>query len=225
MAFDGLASPMLSSAWHAGDRVRLARGLRLITRWVALGAAPLAFSLLSLRREALQLFGPSFAAAQLSLSILILSALINGVVGITPFVLLMSGRSRTFFVTNLGAALLNVTLNFVLIPRLGIVGAAISALSSVSALQAALAIEVRLLEGVHAFEWNLAKPFLAAAPLLALGPLLTATVASPVARIAVFVAVGLPTYVGLLFLLRPGEEERSALAAAWRRISSRLGLR
>jgi O-antigen/teichoic acid export membrane protein len=125
-------------------------------------------------------------------------------------VIVMSGRSRLFFWNNLGAALLNLGLSLALIPRHGVMGAAVASLASITALQGALAVQVFWLERVHPFGWPLAKPFLAAGIALAaeLGVRALVSGLPGVVRVAAMIAAGAVVYPAALLALRPGDEER-----------------
>ena len=73
-AFDGVAAPLLSESLHQQDRARLRHNLKLLTRWVALAAAPIAASLFTLRPELLSLFGPQHREAAGAMGLLLLGA-------------------------------------------------------------------------------------------------------------------------------------------------------
>jgi O-antigen/teichoic acid export membrane protein len=206
-AFDGVAAPMLAESLQAGDRPRLQYGLGLITRWVAVGAVPLAALLIALRPDLLRLFGPGYVDGVSVMLLLILGHLVTGVLGVTPHVLVMSGRSRLFLWNNLGAAALNVSMNLWLIPSMGVLGAGIAALVSASALQVALAVQVWLLERVHCFTRELVKSFIAGAAVLGAGVLLRELPIPTIARIAMTVVGGLVVYLGSWAILRPAAEE------------------
>jgi O-antigen/teichoic acid export membrane protein len=220
-AFDSVVTPMMSEAFFVRDRERLRYNLALMTRWVASASAPIAITLYALRPRLLALYGPGYANGATAMGLLILGHLINGVMGLTPYVIVMSGRSSLFFWDNLGAALLNLGLSLVLIPRHGVTGAAVASLTSVAALQGVLAGQAYWLERVHPFEWALAKPFLAAAAAFVVERLVVALPAPAVLGVVLTVVAGAFTYGAVLLALRPGEEERRFLLGLVRRLLPR----
>jgi O-antigen/teichoic acid export membrane protein len=222
-AFDSVVSPLMAESLHQRDRTRLRYNLALTTRWVASASAPIALTLLALRPELLALYGPHYGGGTAAMALLVLGHLVNGVLGLTPYVMVMSGRSRLFFWNNLGAALLNLGLSFALIPRHGVMGAAVASLASISALQGALALQVYLLERVHPFAWALAKPFAAAAVALAaeLGVRALVSGLPALARVAAMIAAGAVVYPLALLALRPGDEERRFVLGLVRRLAGR----
>jgi O-antigen/teichoic acid export membrane protein len=220
-AFDSIASPLISEALHSGDRDRLRYNLALMTRWVASAAAPIAFTLLALRPELLGLYGPGYHVGTTAITLLVLGHLVNGVMGLTPYVILMSGRSRLFLWDNLGAAALNLALSFVLIPRYGVTGGAIASTVSVVALQGALCVQGYVLERVHPFNWSIAKTFAAATIAFAAELGARAVPLPPLPRVALVIATGAVVYAAALIKIGPGEEERRFVLRLVARITGR----
>jgi O-antigen/teichoic acid export membrane protein len=204
-AFDSIACGMISEALHLRDRERLRRNLAMLTRFVSLIAAFAFVTLVALRRPLLGLYGPGFVAAATPFVLLAVKYVINSSMGLTPWVLLMAGRSRLMLFNNLGAAALSVALAFALIPRWGVLGAAAAGLISEIVLQIAYTAETIWLEQVHPF----------ALPLLRVG--VAALAAGGIewflrASIPLTIAGGVVAYLLTLVVLGLAEEERQALA-------------
>jgi O-antigen/teichoic acid export membrane protein len=223
-AFDSVAAPMMSEALHRGDRERLRYNLALMTRWVASASAPIALTLLALREPLLWLYGPAYVAGVSAMGLLVFGHLINGVLGLTGYVMVMAGRSGVFFWDNFIAALVNLGLSFALIPRYGVTGAAVASLISVAFLLGVIVYQAWRYERVHPFEWALGKPFLAAA--IAFGGELCVRLLPlpPRLRVALVVAAGLVVYPAALMALGPGEEERRFVVGLARRLLGRRDL-
>ncbi|HEX4405476.1 MAG TPA: polysaccharide biosynthesis C-terminal domain-containing protein, partial [Polyangia bacterium] len=220
-AFDSVAAPMMSEALARGDRERLRYNLALMTRWVASASAPIALTLLALRGPLLWLYGPAYASGVTAMGLLVCGHLINGVLGLTGYVIVMSGRSGLFFWDNLSAAVVNLVLSFLLIPRYGVTGAALASLISVGCVRGLVVVQVWRLERVHPFDRALAKPFIAAGCAF-LGELAVRAIpVAPKLRVALVVVAGLAIYPAVLLALRPGEEERRFVVGLVRRAFSR----
>jgi len=220
-AFDSVVTPMMSEAFFVRDRERLRYNLALMTRWVASASAPIAITLFALRPRLLSLYGPGYANGATAMGLLIVGHLINGVMGLTPYVIVMSGRSSLFFWDNLGAAALNLALSLLLIPRYGVTGAAVASLTSVAALQATLSLQAYVLERVHPFEWALAKPFVAAAAAFVVERIGIALPLPALVDVVLTIVAGAVTYGAVLLALRPGEEERRFVLGILRRLLPR----
>jgi O-antigen/teichoic acid export membrane protein len=206
--FDPIAAVAISECFRLGDRARLFYNVRLITRWVASAAAPIAATLIVLRRELLWLYGPTFGPASGAMVLMVGTHLSNSVLGIGAGLLPLAGRPGRFLIANLIAAGMNVALCLLLIPRFGLMGAAIASLASTLGLLLMLIGDTYRLERVHAFEPALAKPFVAAAGAAAIELGVRALPLPVVPRVAAVIAAGAVSYAALLFALRPGEEER-----------------
>ncbi len=207
-AFDGVASPVLSEAFATGDRARLRYNLALMTRWVLTAAAPMFALIVAMRPELLGLFGQHFKGGVAAFVLLSLSHLINAGLGLTPWVILMSGRSRLMFWNNLGSTTLSVALILLLAPRLGLAGAATATLVSVSAFQVACLVEAWHLERVHPFSRGLVKPLVAALGTLCVCAVLRSNARMGPLRAGLTIGLGVATYIGLLIALGLPPEER-----------------
>jgi O-antigen/teichoic acid export membrane protein len=207
-AFDSIAAPVLAEALEARDRERLRYNLALMTRWVTTAALPVAVTIVVLRRELLGLYGPAFVGGAGVMTVLAGAYLMVACLGLTPYVLSMSGRARAFLFSTALAVALNVTLGIALVPRFGPIGAAIAVLMGVTAYQVTLAALTWQTEHVHPFAAALVKPVLAAAAALAVELAAHALPIAPAARVAVVLAAGLVTYLVALLALGLAPEER-----------------
>jgi len=219
--FDPIIAPVIAESLQTRDRQRAHYNLALTTRWVIALAAPIAVTLIVLRVEVLGLYGPGFSAGAPALIILAGAHLVNGCLGLTPYVIAMSGRSRLFFLDNLGAALLNLGLGVFLVPRLGIIGAAIAAFASMAGVQLALTIQSWVLERIHPFAPAQLKPLAAGAVTAVAEWFVHATLAPGPARVVVVIAAGLIVYFTVLLALGLPAEERQFIGRVWGRLRGR----
>jgi O-antigen/teichoic acid export membrane protein len=203
-ALDSIACGMISEALSLGDRERLRKNLRMLTRFVSLLCAFVFVTLLSLRRELLALYGPEFVGAATAFVLLAVKHVVNASMGLTPWVLLMGGRARLMLWNNAGAAALAIALSFALIPRFGVLGAASAGLISEILLQLAYLAETIWLERVHPFALPLAGILCAASATAAVQWLLRGS-------IPLVIVGGLVTYFLMLLMFGLGDEERQAL--------------
>ena len=221
--FDHIVAPVIAEALHLKDRARVRYNLALVTRWVITASAPIAVTIIVLRAEILGLYGGAFVTGTKALVVLALGHFVTACLGLTPYVLVMAGRSRLLLVNTVAAAVLNVALGVVLVPRLGIVGAAIAVLASVTSFQVALTIQTWLLERVHPFTFRLLKPLAAALVALAAEIALHLFIRDRAARVALVIAGGAVAYVAALLALGLGPEERQLLRRLVGRLRGRGG--
>ncbi len=210
-AFDSIAASVFSEAIHLSDHDRLQYNLTLMTRWVISVSAPLGALAIALRGVLLGLYGPEFVAGSTAMVILVVGHLVNASC-LSPWVLVVSGRSGRMFAANLFSAMLNIGLGVVLIPRFGLVGTAVAVGCSIGVLQLVLGAWVWRLQGVHPFDRRVAKPLFSAAVML------VAVLLAPVRHLpawlaaTVVLAVGLAVYAGTMLALGLPAEERALLA-------------
>jgi O-antigen/teichoic acid export membrane protein len=222
--FDHIIAPVIAEALHLRDRARVRYNLALVTRWVISASAPIAVTIVVLRAEILGLYGSAFVAGTGALVVLAVGHFVVAGLGLTPYVLVMAGRSRLLLVNTGAAAVLNVGLGVWLVPRFGITGAALAVLGSVGALQVALTVQTWAIERVHPFTPALLKPIAAALVALAAETAIHRFVSAPAARIALVIVAGALSYLAALVAFGLGPEERrlaSRLVARLARACSR----
>ena len=209
-AFDSIAASVLSEALHLGERERLRYNLALMTRWVATVAAPIAALTITLRADLLGLYGQEFVAGATAMIVLVGSHLINATLGLTPWLLMVSGRSHLMLAVNCVCAALNILLGLLLIPRFGILGTACAVGTTILAFQGLLVWWTWRMEHVHPFEARLCKPF-AAAALMLVAEQHFSHISSGFPRIALVAVGGIVVYVLALVALGLAREEHELL--------------
>ncbi|HSY38230.1 MAG TPA: polysaccharide biosynthesis C-terminal domain-containing protein, partial [Polyangia bacterium] len=216
--FDSVAAPVFSEAVSLGQHERLKQNLVMMNRWVFTVATPIALTVVVLRHDLLALYGSAFQEGATALVILALSHWVNVSFGLSGWIMIGGGRSRLLLQNNIVVAVVNIVLGVTLIPRLGLLGAALAALGSVVLLHLMVLIEVRLGFGVYPFDKTVLKPLAAAATTLALELALDSHVAPTGVRIPLVIVAGLLCYVATLGLLGLAPEEQRLVAGARARL-------
>jgi O-antigen/teichoic acid export membrane protein len=213
LAFSGIAAPMIAELHTGTQTVEMERIYRMVTRWTVSIVMPAVILFMVMPETVLALFGPRFIPAGEALFILSASSFVQAVFGLATTMLAMSGHARLSFFNALAALLLQITLNLLLIPLLGMNGAAVANFAVFLLLSLVRLVQVRLLLTIHPFGNALWKPFAAglctALLLLAARPML---VALPVAgALASGLFLTLAAYAILMMLLRLEEEEKEII--------------
>ena len=134
-AFKSMAAPMVASYYHAGKMKDLRTTIQASTRWVAYIGFPLMMVLIVIPGTFLNLFfGPAYLMGAQVLVVLTCSQLINIGKGPIDQLLIMTGRQRIWLRITVLAFGLNIITNWLLVPRLGLMGAAISNIITFSTL-------------------------------------------------------------------------------------------
>ena len=137
---------------------KLSNLLKVITRWNVTISFPVFLALLFFPGFFLHFFGLGFVQASSCLSILVIAHLFGSISGLPSSIIFMSGKSDITFKNNFAMLLLNIMLNYLLIPKYGILGAAIATGISLVLIAFIRIIEVYYLMKIHPFKMDLWKP-------------------------------------------------------------------
>ncbi len=186
----------------------------MVTRWIITVVIPPVILFMVCPEQVLSVFGSRFAAGgAVTLLLLTVASFLQASFGLSATVLAMTGYARLSLFNALGALGLQVLLNLLLIPRMGINGAALAALLLFFMLSALRLVEIRRLLKIHPFGKALWKPFAAgissALLLFALRPWLL-TLPS-FAGLAAAAFLSLFSFTVLMLLLKLEEEERELI--------------
>ena len=144
--------------------------------------------------------------------------LINATMGLMGYVLVVGGRSRLVLANNVVATIVNVALALLLIPRHGMVGAAIAVLGSMALSAVMVLIEVRMIYRVYPVSRGALKPVAAGAVALGVELLLGSRVGPIGLRIPLVIVAGLVSYLAVLIALGLAPEERRLADSIWSRV-------
>lgn len=142
-------SPQLSAMFAREDNDRANTVYQTSTWWLMIPSWPIFITFSVFAPFLLRIFGPDFAAGQHAMMILSLAMLVAMATGPVTVALLMGGHSGWNMANALVSLALNVVLNLILIPRLGITGAAIAWMVSIVVNNLASFFEVRILMGLR----------------------------------------------------------------------------
>lgn len=144
-------APQLSALLARQQHHRAADLYQTSTRWLMLASWPLYLVFAVFPATVLNIFGPRYTSGASALAVLSLAMLVNLGTGNVTVVLLMGGRS-SWSAINAGAALaINIGLNLLLIPHMGILGAAIAWAASILVDNGAAMVEIRWVMGLAPF--------------------------------------------------------------------------
>src|SRR6266511_3582145 len=151
-------APQISGLLARGERGRARTVYQVGTSWMVTVCWPLYLLLLIFGVVVLQIFGSEFSAGHAALLVLSLAMLLNLGTGSVTVLLLMSGKSSSNVFNTMAALAVNVGLGLLLVPRIGIAGAAIGWAAGIAVDNLAALVEVWLLLRLHPFGrgWGLA---------------------------------------------------------------------
>jgi O-antigen/teichoic acid export membrane protein len=214
------SSPVVSELYDRGAGEQMRRFYQTVTKWTFTLNLPLFLIILLFPGPILSIFGKSFVGGATALTILAWANLVNTGTGICGVVLDMTGNTTLKLVNSLITFGLTLGLNFLLIPRWNLVGAAIAALASAAVVNLLRLLEVYILFRMHPYNSSFLKPVSAG--------LVTLIVAgglrwlSPSGLNLVYVVIGmvvmLVVYSGMILVLGLSPEDHMVLSRLRRRV-------
>jgi O-antigen/teichoic acid export membrane protein len=127
MAFAVIIPSLISSIHASGTLDELRKMVNESTRWILSMAMPIILILMLEGKYILKyIYGAEFVAGYVPLLILTIGQLIKACAGLIGVILQMTGEHKIYMKINIIGGIINIILNIVLIPRFGMIGAAIA---------------------------------------------------------------------------------------------------
>jgi O-antigen/teichoic acid export membrane protein len=161
VAFATVFTPVISDLYNRNRSSELHTLYKTVGRWIFLCSLPIFLVTATLADPLMNMFGSEFLAGSIALILLALGQLINASTGTAGLMVLMSGRSKMEMVNVSASLVVNVALCFLLIPGLGVVGAAIANATAAGVINLMRAVEVWIFMRMHAYDYNYLKPIFA----------------------------------------------------------------
>ncbi len=210
-AFDAILGPMISSLHATNQNARIGEIFRISTKWVLYLSIPLfLFVCLDARGILSTLFGRVYGAGWVALLILLSGQMVNALTGNTGILLVVTGNQNFVLWSCAAMVFLNTALGFVLTPRWGMAGAAISTAVALISLNAVLLAGVRTRLNLWPYDMRYRKGVLASAvTVVAAIALRRVTIPSPPLNLFVRLAAITLVWVGALLIQGLDPEDKA----------------
>jgi O-antigen/teichoic acid export membrane protein len=196
-------APQVSELATLGKMREAEKLFQVGTWWLMALTWPVYITLAIFAPFLLQVYGHRFAAGTAALMILCLAQLFNLGTGNVTIVLLMVGKSSWNMYNAAGSLAVNIALNIVLIPRLGITGAAIAWAASIVCNNLAALLQVNYLLGIRPFGRGYWVVVAASVFFFGVGGVIVRQIVGlNLAGFALFMLLSLPVYALVLWRLR-----------------------
>ena len=144
IAMNAIFAPMIPGLHESGQKVRLNELFTVSTKWGLYASLPLFLIMILIPDQILTaLFGATYSGGAWSLVILSVAQLVNAGTGAVAFLLIMTHHEGRWLLLSGACSLGSLLLNWLLIPRWGITGAAIATGSGISGLFILALLQVR----------------------------------------------------------------------------------
>ena len=160
ISFASIFSPIISELYAKKDFQKMNYYFKLVTRWILIVTIPVVILFLLVPEKIMLIFGPEFSTTKSTFSILVLSAFSQAMFGLGGSALVMTGHSKINLYNIIFAIILNVILNSVLIPKIGLEGAAIGTLCALFSIGILRLVENIYLNNLVPFSFHTIKPII-----------------------------------------------------------------
>jgi len=158
VTFSGVYASLVARLAHLGKTHALSDSIGIVSGWCVLVAAPIGAVLIISRTALFTMAGyPEVPSA--FFCVLVLGSMASCAFGLTGNVIGMAGRPGLNLMNAIGATAVNAGCNLVLVPRLGLLGAAIGTTAGICVTQIAQVFETRFWFGVQIPCWPVLRPF------------------------------------------------------------------
>lgn len=218
-------APMIADLYARGERELLGRIYQTVTKWVIGFTAPLAIVLIVFASPMLAIFGPAFTAGAMVLAVGTLGQMVNVSTGSVGYLLLMSGNQRRVMEAEGVVAVVTIAMNVLLVPRMGMMGAAIASATAAALMNLLMLCSVRSKLGLWPYNGHylrLAPPLAAAAGVI-WGVQRVAAGLPGWLQIGIALTAGYSVFLAGALLLGLDDDDRIVAEAAWRKIRGNRG--
>lgn len=207
------ADPYIAELHDSGKKKELGQLYQTATKWALTVNLPFFLTFMLFPEQILSIFGKSFVGGATALMILACANLVDVGTGMCGTILSMSGYTKLKLVNNIVSISLSIGLNVLLIPRFGIVGAAVSALIVFTALNSIRILQVYYLMRLIPYNRSFLKPVVAALTAFLLIFFLKQwlAVGDNIFFVAIYAFVLLAVFAAMIWLMGISSEDRMLL--------------
>ena len=216
-----LFSPMVADFHHSGRTRELDRIFKTATRWLLTLGLPMCLSEVLFAPDILRVFGRQFENGTAALAILALGQLINVGTGTISTMQAMAGYAKITLLNSVFFLSLSIVLDLVLIPPLGLLGAAVANSTSLATVNLLRLWQIRRRLGLVPYDRSFFRPLLAAVPAGLLASLVPLPQMPDVVALVVRVVVLGVVYLGALMTLGFEQLDKEIGRAALARLRGR----
>lgn len=218
------AKPIMASLHEGGDLRQMEQIYQITNKWVIIVQLPAFFIMALYPTQLLAIFDQSFTSGAEALVIMAFASLLRVGTGMGGIIIDMTGHAKVKLLNSILRLGAYIGFNVLLIPRYGLIGAALSILLGEGFINLLRLIQVYFLFKLLPFNWSFIKP--AAAGAVALASYYIAGIWLPpqanwVNAVATAVLM-LTTYTVLLLLFGFTDREKEMIAQVQKRFRAKL---
>lgn len=157
-ASNSIYAPVIADLFYKGEKKRMEFMFKTTTWWVYSLVLPTSLIFVFSAREIMSIFGTDFIEKGIPVLVtLTIAQFVNCITGGVGFTLTMTGKQKLELINSLVFVLVNILLNFILIPRYNAFGAAVATAISTVLINIIRIVEVYKLYQIHPYSRSYLK--------------------------------------------------------------------
>ena len=216
-----LFNPIAADLHHRERKAELGELFKTCTRWLFTLGLPVCLVEVLFAPDIVRIFGPSFASGAPALAILAVGQLVNVGTGMVAQLLAMAGRARLSIIDSVAFLGGSVALDLLLIPRWGLMGAAVANATAVVLVNLLRLWQVHAYLGLSAYDRRFLRPAVAGLAAGAIAWLVPLSALGYLAELAARTTLLCLVYGGALVALGVEPADRDLAGAALARLRRR----
>ena len=215
MSFISIYAPMISQFHSEKNILKMNQTYKMVSRWLLVFSIPISIMFILFPENILSLFGKEYISSSNVLIILTIATLLQAIFGAASPTLGMSGFTRLILINTSIAFILNLGLNYTLIPLYGINGAAYATLITLTIIGCIRVAQVRIFLKMNLFSFKMLKPLTAGAVTYFITANLKPILENYnfVVELLIAVPCSLLIYGLLIWIMRLDEEDKSFISS------------
>lgn len=213
-SFNTIFAPMIADLYNKKELLKLENLYKISTKWIFTLSFPIFMILILCAENILSLWGNHYRAGKEGLIIICFAQLINCCVGSAGFMIMMTGRSKINLFNTIFVFVMVAGLNLVLLPKYGVLGAAISLGISIGIINIIRLLEVYFLLKIHPYRLDFLKPLASGGTAMIFVSAFkkyAVQMNSDLAQIAINSFIFMMIYVLIVLLLKINKEDKLLL--------------
>ena len=203
------SKPIIAELHDKGDIKQMERIYQLVNKWVVIAQIPIFLVMVIFPKTLLSIFGEDYTNGNIALIILAVGGLVKVGTGMGGIIIDMTGYTKLKLMNSILRLVAFIVLDLLLIPRWGLIGAAVAALGGEGLVNILRLLEVYVIYKIIPYNRSFYKPLIATFSAVGL-VMLTRKFISPDTNYlyaGLNIGVMLLTYVAIILLLRFTDEE------------------
>jgi len=221
-AFNMILTPMISEQYQKGNLKHLEELFRINTKWGIYCVVPVVLVIAFAGEDVMQvLFGVEYLSGATALRILTIGQFVNIATGATGLMLVMTGNQTVWFRISIVIVVVNLMLNYILIPAWGMNGAALATATTVGGLFLIGLLFVKRIVGIWPYDRRYFKGVAAASASTILLAIIHAFDLPALPKLLLMATTASVSFFLALYFLGLDDEDFELLSLATNRIRSK----